>query len=66
MARTVQADGFQAAQIEFLRIAGVWFEDDLVLVMHLHPVGVFGIASIIGPERGLHIGHIPRFRAEDA
>ena len=62
----VQADGFQAAQVEFLRVARIGLEDDLVLVVHLHAVGVLAIAAIIGAERGLHIGHVPRLRAQHA
>ena len=66
VARAVEADGFQAGQVELLGVAGVGLEDHLVLVMHLHAVGVLGVAAVVGPEGGLDVGHVPRFGAEDA
>ncbi len=62
----IQADGFQAAQIEFLGIAGIGFEDHLVLVVHLHAVGILGIATVIGAERRLGVGHVPRLGPQHA
>ena len=60
VARAIEADGLQAGQVELLRVAGVRLQDHLVLVVHLHAVGVFGEAAIVGAERRFDIGHVPR------
>ena len=62
----VDADGVQAAQVELLRVAGVGLEDDLVLVVHLHAVGVFGVAAVVGAEGRLDVGDVPRLGPEHA
>ena len=66
VAGAVQADGLQAAQVELLGVARVRLEDDLVLGVHLHAVGVLRVAAIVRPEGGLHVGHVPGLRPQDA
>ena len=66
MLAAIDADRVQAAQIEFLRVAGVGLEDDLVLGVHLHAVGVLAVAAIVGAEAGLGVGHVPRLWPQDA
>ena len=34
--------------------------------MHLHAVGVFTKAPVVGTVGGFNIGHVPRFGSEDA
>ncbi len=34
--------------------------------VHLHAVGVFGVAAVVGAEGGLYVGDVPGFGAEDA
>ena len=41
-------------------------QDDLVLVVMLQTVRVFTVATILRAARGLHVGGIPRFRADGA
>ncbi len=63
---TFQADGVQAAQVQFLRVAGVRLQNDLVLVVHLHAVGVVAKTAVVGAERWFNVANVPRFRAEYA
>ncbi len=60
----VNADSFQAFQVKLLGIAGVWFEDDLELIMLLHPVGVVTKTAIIGANAGFNVDDVPRFRPQ--
>ena len=62
----VDADRLQAAQVELLRVARVGLEDHLELGVHLHAVGVFGVAAVVGPVAGLDIGDVPRFWTQHA
>ena len=66
MAVALQADGFEAAEVELLGVTGIRFEDHLVLGVHLHAVGVFGVAAVVGAEGGFDVGDVPGFGAEDA
>ncbi len=61
----VDPDGFQAVKVLFLGIPRVGLEDDLVLGMHLHAVGVLGETAVVGPVAGLHVAHVPGFRAQN-
>ncbi len=61
----VDADVFQALFVQLLRIAGVRLQDHLQLVKELHPVRVFAKATIVRPDRRLHIDNIPGFRTQD-
>ena len=56
----------QRFQIEFLKVRRRRLQDHLELVVMLQPVGIFAVAAILGPPRGLHIGRVPGFRAERA
>src|SRR3982750_1614722 len=60
MPRGVETDGLEAPQIQLLRIARVWLENHLILVVHLHAVGIFAIATVIRAKGGLDIGYLPR------
>ena len=62
----VDADGGQRLQIDFLRIAGVGLEDDLILVMLLHTVRVLPVAPIIRANGGFDVSDIPRFWTQHA
>ena len=64
--RGVDADGLQALQVDFLRVAWVGLEDDLVLGVHLHAVGIFAVAPVVGAVGRLHVAHVPGLGAEDA
>jgi len=44
----------------------IWLEDDLELVVHLHPVWVLAVTRVIGTYGGLNVGHLPWLRAQDA
>jgi hypothetical protein len=62
----IDADGFQAAQIEFLRVLRGRLQDHLELRVHLHAVRVFRIPAIIGAVTRFRIGDTPGLGAEDA
>jgi hypothetical protein len=53
-------------EIEVLQVGGRRLQDHLELVIVLQPVGVLAVAAVLGPARGLHIGRVPRLRAERA
>ena len=59
----IDADGFEGAQVDLLRVAWIRLEDDLKLVMLLEAVGVLAVAPVIRPDGRLYIGHFPGFRA---
>ncbi len=61
----VDAEGPDAAQVQLLGIARIGLQDDLELGVGLEPVGVFAVATVVGPDARLHVGGAPRFRAED-
>ena len=62
----IEPDGREASQIERLHVGGGWFDDDLILVIMLEPVGVVAIAPVGRPARGLDIGRSPGARPERA
>ncbi len=62
----VDAQSLQALEVELLGVAGVRLEDDLVLDVHLHAVGVLAIAAVVGAVGGLHVPHVPGLRPQDA
>ena len=66
MAVALEADGLEAAEVEFLGISRIRFEEDLVLCVHLHAVGVFGVTAVVSAEGGFHVGDVPRLGPEDA
>ena len=59
-------DALPGLQVQFLRVAGIGLEDDLVLVEILHPVRVFAVAAIVRADARLDIGHAPGFRPQHA
>ncbi len=62
----VDAEGLERLEVEFLRVAGVGLEDDLVLVVQLEAVGVLAVAPIIRADRRLDVRHVPRLGPEHA
>ena len=62
----VDAERLERLQVELLRVAGIRLEDDLVLVVLLQAVGVVAVAAVVGPDRRLDIGDVPRLRPEHA
>ena len=66
MLAPVDADGFQAVQIEIDRVARIGLEDDLKLIVLLHAMRVLAEAAVVGADAGFHVGYFPRFRAKDA
>ena len=58
----VDAQSLQAGEIALLRVAGVRLQDDLQLMVHLHAVWVVAETAVVGPDAGLDVHHIPRFR----
>ena len=66
MFRAVDADRVQASQVKFLRIARLRLENDLILRVHLHTVGILTVAAVIGAVAGFDVGDVPRFGTEHA
>ncbi len=66
MLLAADAQRLQALEVALLGIAGIGLEDDLQLRVHLHPIGVLGVATVVGPVRRLDVGHVPRLRPQDA
>jgi len=62
----VDAEAPERVQVELLDVQGRGLHDDLVLVVVLEPVGVFAVAAVGGPPRGLHVGHVPGLGAQGA
>ena len=60
----VDAQRFQAGQVEFLGVAGIGLEDDLVLVMELHTVGVLTVATVVRTDARLDIPDAPGLRPQ--
>ena len=46
VAEGVDPQSCQRVEVDLLRIPGVWFQDDLELVVLLHAVGVFAVAAV--------------------
>ena len=59
------AQGFQRGQIEFLRVAGVGLQDDLILIVFLHSVRILAKAAIVGADAWLDVGGAPGLWAQD-
>ena len=66
MLARADAERFQRLQVEFLRIARIGLEDDLILEVILHPVGVFAVATVIRADARLDVGDAPRLRTKHA
>ena len=64
MTQRVQADLPVACDQQVLRIRRARLHDHLILVVVLHPVGVFAVASVRRAAAGLHIGGAPRLGSE--
>ena len=62
----VDAERLERRQVKLLRVAGVGLEDDLELVVHLHAVGVFAVAPVVGADGWLDVGDIPGLGTQDA
>ena len=55
---------FQRLQVEFLDVQRRRLQHHLVLVVVLQAVRVLAIAAVLRAARGLHVGGIPRLRAD--
>src|SRR5690606_30526725 len=64
--RHVDPDRLQRSQITIDDVRRVRFENDLVLIIVLQPVRILAVAAVGRPARWLHVGRIPRLRAECA
>ena len=64
--RHIDPDGTQRTKVQLLQVRRAGFDDDLVLVIVLPPVGAVTIAAICRTPRGLHIGCSPRLRSQTA
>jgi len=62
----VNAEGFKRLKVEFLRVARVGLEDDLILGVQLEAVGVLAVTPVIGADRRLDVRHVPRLGSEHA
>ena len=62
----VQAERFERAEIEFENVVRRRFQDHLVLVVMLHAVRVFAVATILRAARRLDVGGLPWFGADGA
>jgi len=62
----VDAEGFERLEVEFLRVARVGLEDDLILGVQLEAVGVLAVTPVIGTDRRLDVRHVPRLGSEHA
>ena len=62
----VNAEGFQRAEVKFLGVAPVGFDDDLILGVLVNAVGVLAVTPVVGADGGFHVGHVPGFGAEGA
>ena len=62
----IDADRREAGEIELLAVGRRRLQDDLELIILLQPVGVFAIAAVGRPPRGLDIGGAPRLGPERA
>ena len=60
----VDADGFERAEIERLKVRRRGFDQHLILIIVLQPVRVVAIATVRRAARRLHIGRRPGVRAE--
>ena len=54
----------QTFQIQLLNIVGSRFQDDLILILVLHAIGVFPIATVRWTTTRLCVGSTPRFRTQ--
>ena len=66
VARGIDAERREAAEIKILAVGGRRLQDHLELVIMLQPVGVFAVAAVGRSARGLDIGGAPRLRPERA
>ncbi len=62
----IDAERLERLEIEFLRVAWVGLEDDLILGVLLKAVGVLAVTPVIGADRRLDVRHVPRFGSEHA
>ena len=60
----VNADGAHGFQIQILKTRRRRLHDDLKLVVALQAVGVVAVTAVSGAARRLHVGGIPRLRAD--
>jgi hypothetical protein len=64
MVKGVDPKGLQAIEIDFLDVEGRGFDNHLILIIVLEPVGILSVSAIGRSPRGLNIGHSPRLRTQ--
>src|SRR4030095_10569608 len=65
MLARVNPNRFETFEIALLRVARIWFQDDLQLVVHLHTIRVIPKAAIVRTDAGFHIDHVPGLWTQD-
>src|SRR5262245_31964938 len=55
----VDANAGQACQVKIDEVVGRRLHDDLELIVVLQAIGIFTVAPVLRPARGLHVGGIP-------
>jgi hypothetical protein len=62
----VEAERFERAEVELEDVVRRRLQHHLVLVVVLHAVRVLAVAAVLGAARRLHVGGLPRLRADGA
>ena len=62
----IDADRLEALQIDLLHLVGRRLENHLKLMVLEDAIRILAEAAVIGAPRRLHVGHVPRLRAEHA
>jgi hypothetical protein len=65
MADGINAEGLQALEVDLLNIFGRGFDDDLILIIVLEPIGILPVTAIRGAAGRLHISDLPRFGTQN-
>ena len=62
----VEAERFEGAEIQLQNIVRRRLQHHLILVVMLHAIRVLAVATVLGAARRLHVGGLPRLRADGA
>src|SRR5262249_42317453 len=60
----IDAERAQRVYIELLDVVRRGFQDHLVLIVVLQPIGVVAVATVLRTARRLDVGRLPRFGAD--
>jgi len=64
MVKGIDPKGLQAIEIDVLNVEGRGFDNNLILIIVLKPVGILSVSTIGRSTRRFDIGHFPRLRAQ--